>query len=303
VFQRVAEILPQFMIDELIQVAKVRRDWVHYIPLEDHSYKSRCVVHTWLEDCVMKGQDAFAMWAASLWLVDGPKIFRPTREQCFALEQIEVNLSFEDFSMPYPTLMVDLPKDLYSPYECCLVHKDKDILTFCTTSRDHAHDIVTTIHHGTLNLEEPFRKYDEDCEDFESVATTRAIRVAANSCLALSNYGWHKKYLYPKDVQQDNWYAKSDDDRGKRARKRLETALELVTFSQEVKLHDISSRVSEPGEPTGMYKSPHWRRGHWAMQAWGPGHSLRKRILRKPVLVRKDLFMGDLSLTETNYQG
>jgi len=44
-----------------------------------------------------------------------------------------------------------------------------------------------------------------------------------------------------------------------------------------------------PGASTESSEmSPHWRRGHWTIQAHGPRHSLRKIIWIKPMIVRAD---------------
>ena len=43
----------------------------------------------------------------------------------------------------------------------------------------------------------------------------------------------------------------------------------------------------EPEATQGASKHPHWRRGHWRMQAHGPAHSLRKLLWIHPVRVTR----------------
>ena len=44
-------------------------------------------------------------------LASGPKVLRPTYEQCVALANCEANLSFAEFyEQPYPVVIIDLPQ-------------------------------------------------------------------------------------------------------------------------------------------------------------------------------------------------
>ena len=92
------------------------------------------------------------------------------------------------------------------------------------------------------------------------------MRIAVNSCLALTHYGNHLNYLFPKELERDRQLASEDSERGRRARARIKLAVQVASFSQEVCLHRVSSRVRHDGGPTGSSKPCHWRSGHWAMQ-------------------------------------
>lgn len=43
-------------------------------------------------------------------LADGPKIFRPTPEQCEALENAEARYSFSDYKQPFPVIILEIPQ-------------------------------------------------------------------------------------------------------------------------------------------------------------------------------------------------
>ncbi len=298
-FRHVRDIIPDLLAVELRRLATLDRNWVELEELEGMEYKLRVKYPTWVRALWQSGGDGFGMWGYSVWLADGPKVFRPTVEQCRALEQVEVRLELHDYSQPYPAILVDLPAG-YEPFESVLCFRcDAGLAAFNLNTKDHLGDIVTTVKTDGRPMEVSLQKFDEDCADTFDVAG-RALRVACNSCLALSGYGTVSDYLYPKDAENDRKLARERSDRGARARKRLETSPLLVKFAQDVVLHRTESRRAKPGEPTGAEMPSHWRRGHWAMQPCGPNHSLRKRILRPPVFVRADRAV-EMSQTTTTY--
>ena len=44
-------------------------------------------------------------------LAGGPKLFRPTAEQCRAMENTEANICFQDYRQPYPALIIEWPDE------------------------------------------------------------------------------------------------------------------------------------------------------------------------------------------------
>lgn len=310
------DIMPQKMIDELLRLYKLDPHWARWQRLDGESphynYKCKPVYNTWLTQIVTKGQASrngepvdvggsewLAMKAGSWWLGGGPKVFKPTKLQLEALKQIEVNILLEDYAQPYPALLVQINEGPFYAVICYFCETER-VLVCSIMSKGHIHDITTTIATTKNFIEESLVVYDDDCLDVCAHAH-RACRIAINACLALAHYGNHLQYLFPKEVQRDRHYAQEQSERGQRARDRLHLAVQIASFDQEVKIHREAKR-GEPGEPTGHEMPPHWRRGHWAMQPYGPSSSLRKRILRKPVMVRSDLFVGDQSQTVTTYK-
>jgi hypothetical protein len=301
VFQRVTDIFPhKGFIAELVRLARLDRNWVEITSGEGPAYHARSRHETWLKPFMQRGADITGLWATSIWLADGPKVFRPTLSQCHALEHVEVRLNFEDYAQPYPALMVDLPDSGdYKPFIDVLCFQSENLLVFNLRTPRNVDDIVTTIaryaNRGTI--EESLRRYDEDCSGLQGAAA-RALRVAANSCLALVGHEIAIGYLFPKEVENDRRLAGEKTERGERARGRLPLHVMLVAFQREVVLHKTEGGHSTDNF-TGREMGCHWRRGHYAMQPYGPGSSLRKRIFRLPVLVREDKFLGDISDTTT----
>jgi hypothetical protein len=298
-FRHINDVIPKMLADELLRLVKLDRNWCTWKSLEPPQYTCETRQQTWLRKLWQSGADAFSMWANSIWLVDGPKVFRPTPAQCRALEQIEVRLELSEYSQPYPALLVDLPTG-YEPYTSILCFKTDNLLVCVSQEPTHLHDIVTTVAVDGRPLEVSLQRYDDDCKENAKEAG-RALRVALNSCLALSNYGCHADYLYPKDVETDERLAEENTERGERARKRLEVTPSLVRFDREVVLHRPRP-AHEQGEPTGREREFGWVRGHWKMQAHGPSNTLRKRILIKPYMIRADKLIGELSDTSVTYR-
>ena len=314
-FRRVEDLFPKPLRDELLRLARLDRNWAVWkfngkmvTGKSGHQraeYSIRCRQDTWLRRTWTSGGDGFAMLASSIWLVDGPKVFRPTVDQCRAMEQIEVRLELSEYSQPYPALLIDLPP-IYAPFENVLCHHQTDgaegklSFTACLHSKNNLDDIVTTVATDGQPMEHSITEFDTDCA--EPTTASKVIRVAINSCLALVNFGHYANFLYPKEVVSDQRLACEDTPRGERARDRLQTAPQLVQFDREVVLHRDKVK-REAGEPTGREMPFHWVRGHWRMQPYGPQNSQRKRILIRPYMVRADkLFDKDVSDTTTTYR-
>jgi hypothetical protein len=301
--------IPEKLANELLRLYKLNPHWVCYEDLGEEQYRAIATEDTWVNKLWLSGGDAFGMKALSWWLGQGPKIFKPSQAQAQALEQVDVNLPLGDYTQPYPAMLVMLGKDWYPPFESVLLFHDRgalsgsrDTLSGTIHSEGHEYDITTTVRCDGRPIEVSLRKFDEDCSDHNETAA-KVLRIACNSCLALSHFGCHLDYLFPKELQRDRHYAQENNERGKRARQRVSLAVQVASFDQEVVLHRVErSDDREDSVPTGRTMPTHWRRGHWAMQAHGPSHSLRKRIFRQPVMIHKDLFIGDASTVLTTYK-
>lgn len=240
--QSYRDVCPSFVADELLRLSRLDRDWVEWVPLDGQSYSARSRHPTWLREVVTSGQDWFSMHSTSLWMLDGPKIFRPTARQCEAMEQIEVNLALGDYAQPYPALLVELPDDgRYAPFENVLCHRSEKMLVCVLKSEGWKNDITTTIAIDGRDIEVSLNSYDEDCVE-HSVVANKVLRVAINSCLALVNYGNRKELLFKKQGESDRRLAQEKGERGEKARERLKLAIRLVSFAQDVHLHETESR-------------------------------------------------------------
>lgn len=298
---RPSQLLSPLLQAELLRLYNQDPEWMYTFkdPERPGGMRLGCKAATMLRDKWEGPTDMIATYLLSRWLGEGPKVFRPTPEQTEALLQIEVGLTVEEVSLPYETLMVELS---VGPFKACILHKTPTNTLLCyLMSQGHTDDISTILANQATVVEDGLKKFHPDAADLE-VEGHKAMRVACNAVLALTSYEHHLRLLFPKEYEADRRLARERTERGERARQRVKQAVQVVEFTQEVKLHTTEGSSFSPGEGTGASVTPHWRRGHWVMQAHGPQFSLRKRILRKPVLVRKDLFIGNVQNTSATYK-
>lgn len=303
---RPSDFCPQELIEAIRATYKKDPQWITVqIPDPD---KLELVIHVKNRHPMLamtnNASDLLSFMAIGRWLVDGPKLFKATPEQCEAMNHVDVNILPREYTQPYPALMVVLPKEACPPFFAVLCYRDETIAVFVLFSHDHKDDITTAVNlQSDKLLEWAIEEFKHDAAYLRDVAAP-ALRIAANVCLALSHYGCHLDYLLPKEVESDRRLARESTPRGERARGRLPLAMQVANFNQEIKLHHsrIEGSGGEASEPSGRQMSPHWRRGHWRMQAHGEGKALRKRVFIAPVLVRADMFIGDKGDTTTVYK-
>jgi hypothetical protein len=320
--------LPRLFIDDLVALERDHPDWFTWkFGDKDSTYVCKLKEDTMsaplrrMVAMSVSGVDVFTFKAVAAWVAQGPKTFKPTPDICKTFENIDVNITLADYVQPYTAVGVALPKGMYEPYSSAICYWEGAGSAHATGpgpcimvvlfSPDHQNDITTAIggFHGHVPIEASLRRFDDDVMAVADVST-RALRVVINSCLALAHFGHTTSPMFPHDLARDHKLAREQSPRGDRARDRLTRVETLVAFRQEVVLTAGHSRTGERGascgdsvpHDAGGTKATHWRRGHWAMQPCGPGRSERKRIFRPPVLVRADLFAGDVANTSTSYE-
>lgn len=121
------------------------------------------------------------------------------------------------------------------------------------------------------------------------IATAR--RAFVNACLLLTHYGCRDMGPANKDYHKrltDSLAKKNLPDAARAANEKAVARIpRLYAIDQFIKLRERRELESarEPGSGDTVKVSPHWRRGHWAMQPYGPHNSLRKRIYRSEIFV------------------
>jgi hypothetical protein len=133
------------------------------------------------------------------------------------------------------------------------------------------------------------------------------LRVAINSMLLLADYGC--KRLGPANPTHYNRlrrHLETSQHQGQHvdnARRNLRLAPQLFGLPQDIRLYEREpSRDLDCHSECTSTRRPHWRRGHWKMQAHGPSRSLRKRIFVKPVLVNHHMLGGREQTAEVAYR-
>lgn len=302
--RRASECWPKILLDEYRRLAAIPEPFVAIEMLEMPNFQCRFLVDTMLRKLFPSGSDICGSVASVAWLKEGPKIVNVTPAQYQVLSNIDVRLELKDFSMPYPTMLVNLPEGLKHRY--VIIHRyAADILILLTISHDHQDDVSTIIRQWPGRfVEESLDRYDVDLKNIAETSC-QSLRVACNMMLAMSNYGCYSEYLFPKEVEQEKKFIAKGDRPGREGRTasdRLKEQPLLVCLDQHVRLCKHEKEDREESTPTGREVRTHFRRGHWCMQPYGPGNALRKPVLRPPVIVRADLLTVPASEITTTYQ-
>lgn len=305
--KRAADLIGPAAANELARISKLVRHWVDVDMSDSDFFSARSLVDSWMTEAYHNAQEMVGMYGTSLWIADGPKIFRPTERQCAAMERLAVSLEVPDYFQPYPAVYVELP-DCYMPFAGCVVaHEDSgpnsDLVICALWSDDGTCDIVTVVrHHEGRPIEESLRKFDPSLAPIANKSAL-ALRVCVNACLALANFGHQAEAMFPADVANDKRLCRERSERGRRAAERIKAAPTLLRLDHEIVPAAADHRPRVQGEPTGREVDWHWRKAHKVRQPCGPGRTERREVKRRATLVRADKFFGELSDTTVTYRG
>jgi len=279
-----------------------------------------------------RADDLISVWFHGEISLKGPKLFRPTEEQCLDLEQIAPRIPIADYAQPFPVTIIDLPETYREKRACVAVnslhvgrHTPEFVLvgfpacdvptvwvqlgfSSCTVRT------VSTLQTDATLETWIVREYGEDSyvslnapTPEERVVLAGLLRLAVNAMLLLTEYGC--KRLGPvneshyRRLQRHVEVARKRKERITKAERELRLAPQLYAFEQNIVLHDEArSDAERPEESDESHRRPHWRRGHWKTHAHGVGKSLRKRILIKPVMVNRHLLIEEGQQSLTTYR-
>ena len=253
------------------------------------------------------------LFAYSKLIASGPKVLRPTAEQCEALEHVDVNLPFSEYEQPFPVFLAELPEAYRRTLSQRCAHPCPR-LVMCFHDRPSGY-IFTSAEYGperncTFSIMRPHPRW-ASIEDalrfsFEPDGPDLRIgevvyRVAINFGLLLTRYG--VKDCGPLDPQ---WYAEQKrrakarkGHKAQRAQDFLDAAMHRIDFRQEVVFYDsVKQHHTGPPDAEGVSKRPHWRRGHFRRQPYGVGRTERRLVFVRPCFINAERFHGDKANTE-----
>lgn len=259
-----------------------------------------------IQDCFLNGR----------LMLEGPKIFRPSAEQCAVLERIEPRFSAGEHRQPYPTMVVEFPeafraeqtvmaiapdgKAVQTRPSWITVHHDPSLPALvCSTLFENDFSIARTIHHysgadatiaGVLGHSLQAAPGSLPYSDEEHAVSIACTKVAINALTLLCHYGHRLTPENPNHYARLERYLKVAQKRGDDTKERQELAhaLQVCDFEHEVVLYDRQSVSRHEGEPTGRVVRAHWRSGHMRHQPCGEGRRERKLIFIKPVLIHAE---------------
>lgn len=252
----------------------------------------------------------------------GIKVFRPTIEQCEAMANVDVEIDFADYRQPYPVICFEYPKEFGQKMAEKLGAKQFPTFTIChhdgksgainvsssfSTSKEQIAGLL--LPRGEMTIEQALKRRaadDRDDREEEFTLAEMTQRIALNFCLLMANSKFIKRWEDPKQVEKHKQMARANNPE-KKARAQLFqlSDKEVIEFDQTVEFFGVEQdlRARQESNPTGRQMKAHWRRGHWRNQPHGPQLSLRKNVFIKPIMVRKDIFVGEVSDTTVTYKG
>lgn len=274
------------------------------------------------------------LYIAGHMALEGPKVYRPTDQECEALEQTEPRITLAEYRQPFPTMAVELPANYGKarsvptppatpwapgrsrPLGVILRHEPELTCLFASIVWDDGGSIVRCVHalagHPTIadslfdDAPEPpgARPLTED----ERRVTPRLITLAINAMLLLCHYG-HRPLppdnpSHAQRLERHLAAARKRRQGVEEAERELRLLPTVFAFAQDVTLRHQSRPAPHDGpeNSTGRTLRPHWRRGHLRMQVCGAGRSQRKLLFVPPCLINPHLLTGPLAASVTTYR-
>lgn len=255
----------------------------------------------------------------------GVKIYYPTPDEFRVCSQTEIGVPWEDFAMPFPLMFVVIPAECakflppYSPsstdhfsrlvaiYQsaevlCCNIYFFRDGVppspATTATSNFMIGPVADELIEDRLNR---FRQ-SSGVEVFESIRAY--ARLCLNYSLMVMSSGATRLENDPRARAEAERAACRKPGRARRREldRNVTQAAEYYRLAQTVEVGQWKAFSSNDASvPDGWKLKPHWRRSHWALQPYGPGGTLRKRILRPFVFVKPGAFKG--KNIDTVYEG
>jgi hypothetical protein len=276
-----------------------------------------------LQRLFSRQETALQLLPLSKCLALGPKLFRPTKEQCEALAQTAVTIPFEDYRQPYPAVVIEFPEDyrrqveeqfkINSSPRFVVAHHDEGrsgaVAVYAYWQPDAGRGSI-----GTVMCPRPEYRVIEDAltrsliapgDDAADFAVAELVeRLALNFCLMLTHLGVKQiGHLDPAQARKHRKLARSKYTEERERGELLALGdFTLLDFKQHVRLHEVEERPGEWKGGTHRTPKPHWRRGHWKRQPFGVGRSQRRLVFVKPVFVNLRQYRGDLKDTSVVYE-
>jgi hypothetical protein len=261
-------------------------------------------------------------YALSRAIAQGPKMFRPSMLQCKAFENTSVDIPFEQYAQPYEVLLIEFPEDyrkakleeglercpryVISWYDrelqiimaaCQFDSQNDRIIGIKTYLGVQPGETIESLLSGPIYYEADGTAA-EDIADFKIAQTFERIAINLN---LLIMYGDRKHTVSPMNTEgwvryrelKKKYERKKDKAELAKLREWGAGGISEIKFDESDLTQQIGFRVQLesstapdgiPGKE-GKSPKPHWRRGHWAQQPYGPNRALRKPVLRPPVFV------------------
>lgn len=253
-------------------------------------------------------------------LGNGPKVFSPTADQMFALERMALNLSIDDFNLPFNTTVIELPDEYLKarvarspdgniqsgPPRFSVLHACKD-----------KHLMIHGVMYDTCSIKSWWRpKPDQEVEAWVSDKLSKVnddhlqglrtstdeihsvcliLRATLNYCLLLDEVGIKRDGPEsPSEYAQlVKWCAKNNKHTPLNKKNLMACPIKYSLKTKPTPLIRVVASDSElPNEEQGRSLAPHSRRGYYRMQRFGKDRAEKKRIRIPPCIVNAHKLTG-----------
>jgi len=244
-------------------------------------------------------EERTTLFCTAMMLEGGAKVMRPSARLCDVLKNVQLRIEANEYAQPYDGLGVILPGTLFDGSKDriatstwmpgCPIH----IILFDEPRAGHDGVTNTTQLHinsppgetieGSLS-ESVFIEGEERPGAVEFQKVVSVARIVINLCLFAVERGVR---ILPLDARAEKRRRKSHHD-GRMARLAARDAQEVVIQDLDLILRATSPATDGIDVLAGHRQRRHRRRGHWKMQAYGPGRTQRKRLFVNSYMVHAD---------------
>ena len=225
--------------------------------------------------------------------IQHPVLFRPTKEMTQGMAQTEVTVPLSQYHQSYDAIMIQHPDGVLS-----LVATIQHPLAGKVLFAGHTLNIPDAIGgrfcflvniegRGTMPNGQQARTIEDAIVVHQPILPNEQDqahpynRIAINSVLLLACYPTHQVR-----TEREKVYRKQA--KGHHRAKAVAAKEKLGLLPQVIDFDNPPKFYREQGIPTGGTKRPHWRKGYYKMQAYGPRWKDHRQIFIEPVMIHDE---------------
>ncbi len=246
---------------------------------------------------VLQRYEMFSVCMLGKLLADGPKLFKIPHELIDDLNQVEIPLLVDDYSQPFPAVIVQ------SGSEYHYVYHEKNVGLVCATMQPDGYV-------DWFSLSDPALEIESKISEHKSLwhvnhGNAEAIFQVDGSCIESHRFRATLNFLL---LVTAGGFAKQKLSKGNKQKNRNDKSRYAIpdTFvPQDIDLWRTrlknANHPHDHTEGTGTKKRPHWRRAHWRRVVVGVGRTGRRLSLIPARLINKKFLNQAADPAESEY--
>lgn len=265
---------------------------------------------------------------------EGKKVISPTYEQAFKLSEVEARIKTEDFQMPFPSMIVEIPKgycdamskrfNRHCPHYLLISKEEAHLTIVAAMDAEFQYSIQAKF--GNFKTMEDLLSVKEDAggeydDNGERTMIHSLYRIAINTMILMVYSGVVEEVKKPSlselkallKIKKTRKRGKNATDKsyqralatvGSRTKQYRFCEQNLPLFTaKEVNVYQEDEVEDEGQEKRGSGNNkPHWRKAHFRYVACGKNWSERKLTFIERFFVGAKNFQGRMSETAVNFK-